>query len=132
MAEAKSIEPGDPWDAILSRLKLRVSLLQAVAIKADDITAEAQSHWEECIGYIKHIQSTHSIGEPVDDSFSVKVQRKLASTVPPRPIVQTSFDEAISFLVHLSENAKEAYYALNCTRTSSSIVRPQAGRKGRR
>ena len=49
----------------------------------------------------------------VEASFSIKIQRRLASTVPPRPIVNISFDEAIEQLTGLCQNGKDAYRILD-------------------
>ena len=43
------------------------------------------------------IQSTHHLGVEVMEAFSTKLQRRLASTVPPRPMVTVSMDEVWTF-----------------------------------
>jgi hypothetical protein len=39
------------------------------------------------------------------EAFSLKIQRKLASTVPPRPMVQIPSDDALAHLERLCQDA---------------------------
>lgn len=50
--------------------------------------------WKELLDFSTQLKSTKSLGKPVPSSFSIKVQRKLASTVPPRPIVEVGPEAA--------------------------------------
>lgn len=49
------------------------------------------------------------MGLPVENAFSVKLQRKLASTTPPRPLNVISFDDALSALRKLDDDLSEAF-----------------------
>jgi hypothetical protein len=71
--------------------------------------------WEEAIALLPQIISTHALGKPVEDAFSTKLQRKLASTMPPRPIVQLKFDDAFSHLSRLFKDGREVIGVLNYT-----------------
>jgi len=51
---------------------------------------------------------THQLGKAVPGSFSTKIQRRLASTVPPRPIVEVDFREALEKLKQLCLDCEEA------------------------
>jgi hypothetical protein len=62
-------------------------------------------------------------GSPVPDSFSAKLQRKLASTAPPRPIVQLSFEDAWGHMTRLFKDALEAVDVLNYTNSLCLTVR---------
>ena len=44
--------------------------------------------------------------------FSAKIQRRLASNIPPRPIVDVSFDDSYEYLNQLCQNEKEVYRVL--------------------
>jgi hypothetical protein len=71
--------------------------------------------WKEGISILSLLKETHHLGKPVDDSFSAKLQRKLASTVPPRPIVQLSFEDAFGHLSRLFKDGLEVIGVLDYT-----------------
>ncbi|KAI8959493.1 Mak10-domain-containing protein [Daldinia sp. FL1419] len=78
------------------RLELRVAFLRAI-----DLSGLRKSNpdslkmpWVQMKGLLEHIKKQHSLGKPVPEAFSTKLQRRLASTMPPRPMVQPSFEES--------------------------------------
>jgi hypothetical protein len=75
----------------------------------------ARKPWLECLNLLPGIKSSHDLGRPVDDAFSAKLQRKLASTMPPRPIVQLKFDDAFEHLSRLFKDGAELIDVLNYT-----------------
>ena len=54
------------------------------------------------------VKATHQLGKPVAGAFSTKMQRRLASTVPPRPSVELDFKDALDLLEHLCVDCEEA------------------------
>lgn len=54
-------------------------------------------------------------GKPIPDSFTLKIQRKLASTIPPRPMVTISNKVAIDFLRRLLKDAIDMHEILDYT-----------------
>lgn len=68
-------------------------------------------------------QKSHRLGKEVREAFSTKLQRRLASTVPPRPMVTVSMDQAWSFwhsmladcknvfAVHLAQHSQDLFTA---------------------
>lgn len=97
--------------ALISRIELRACILAAVDVKhAMDI--ERAREWERCIGLLSALKQTRRFGKPVKNSFSVKMQRKLASTVPPRPIVDVTFDNALDLLDRICGCGRDAYRIL--------------------
>lgn len=99
-------------DALIGRLQFRKAILSAVSI---DVIADRQraTSWTRCMEMLPTIKQSTIHGVPVHKSFSVKIQRRLASSVPPRPIVSISFDDAYTFLCRLCQHAKEAYGVLD-------------------
>ncbi|KAL9104451.1 MAG: hypothetical protein Q9163_000603 [Psora crenata] len=100
--------------ALHSRLCLRQSLLHATNI--DDITDKQKDRyhfWDRCLPLISQVTKTNTLAVDIGDSYSIKIQRRLASTTPPRPIVQVSFSEAINFLERMCQGGRDAYRALN-------------------
>ncbi|KAI9840780.1 MAG: hypothetical protein M1837_001310 [Sclerophora amabilis] len=89
------------------RLNFRRKFLLVVAAKLEDVKTLSASRWEDCANILPTIKESHRCGRVVEDSFSVRIQRKLASTVPPRPIVHLDFDDAIEHLVKLCQDGKD-------------------------
>ncbi|TKA80009.1 hypothetical protein B0A49_00708 [Cryomyces minteri] len=52
---------------------------------------------------------THNLGRPVKEAFSEKIQRRLATTVPPRPMAEMSFRDAVT---KLEKMLQDIYAAL--------------------
>ena len=102
--------------ALSSRLQLRHIFLAAVEcpqlIKQPEL---ARTPWTEGTALLPGINSSHNLSRPVEEAFSAKLQRKLASTIPPRPIVQPRFDEAFGHLERLFRDGEELINVLNFT-----------------
>jgi hypothetical protein len=95
-------------DALRSRLEFRAKFLRIVEVAASRTAPEVKELWTELQSSLPQLKSSVHLGKPVLDSFSVKVQRKLASTVPPRPIVNVSQDRAFEHLERLCRDASVA------------------------
>ena len=80
-------------EGIDARLKLRVALLD--------------EDWRHALSVLKAVEDSHSLGRDVPEAVSVKLQRQLASTMPPRPIIQLSFEESMGHLTRLAQDALE-------------------------
>ncbi|KAI9716513.1 MAG: hypothetical protein M1812_005244 [Candelaria pacifica] len=99
--------------ALASRLNFRKSFLEGVAKDLDVIDDSSTQTWQHCASLLPLIQQSKRLGKPVGESFSGKLQRKLASTVPPRPIVTTSFEEAFEVLKRLCQDASDVVQVLD-------------------
>jgi hypothetical protein len=64
--------------------------------------------WQELPEMLYNIRTTHALGQPVTESFSPKIQRRLASTVPPKPMVELSFEDASTKLEQICKDCQEA------------------------
>lgn len=106
----------DLLDALEARVHFRDVFLSATEcpqhIKKPDL---ARAPWEEGLSLLRLIKESHSLGKAVEEAFSAKLQRKLASTNPPRPIVQLSFDDAYDHLSRLFEDGQDVIDVLNYT-----------------
>jgi N-alpha-acetyltransferase 35, NatC auxiliary subunit len=78
--------PDDIREALEQRVLFRRAYLAALA---DDATA-----WPTLLPMLNVINGTHGLGKPITDAFSDKVQRQLATSTPPRPMLQISWDNA--------------------------------------
>lgn len=65
-------------------------------------------HWQNTAALLPALSDTHKLAKPVPDSFSEKIQRRLASTVPPKPMVELSFEDAFAKLTQMCKDCEEA------------------------
>src|SRR2546423_663969 len=86
--------------ALKSRLLFRKQFLAELAKERKE-RLDQKSNWDACIALLSTIGITRNLGKAVPAAFSTTVQRKLASTVPPRPMVITPFEEAFTILSRL-------------------------------
>ncbi|TVY62254.1 N-alpha-acetyltransferase 35 NatC auxiliary subunit [Lachnellula suecica] len=99
---ASNTIPHEVKDALEFRLGFRASFLETVdAASSRTSPDEIKSLWTDLLTLVPNLKQSIKLGKPVPASFSVKLQRKLASTVPPRPIVQVSQEDAFSHLERL-------------------------------
>ncbi|KAK1689756.1 Mak10 subunit [Colletotrichum godetiae] len=108
--------PKETIDALNNRLLLRYTFLAAIdhtQYRTDP--ALIRSPWKEALDLLPSIKSTHSLGKPVPEACSAKLQRKLASTMPPRPIVEISFEDAFGHLTKMMSDGLEVVGVLDYT-----------------
>lgn len=91
-------------DAIRCRLVLRRHLLYALD-EEEDLRAKLTKHFTSCSALVPSLTESVSLGKRVPEAFSEKLQRKLASTVPPRPIVKINYEDALAHLKRLCQDA---------------------------
>ena len=109
-------------DALYSRLQFRAKFLRIVDVAVSRTALGIKEMWTELQSSLPQIIYSAKLGKPVPDSFSVKVQRKLASTVPPRPIVEVSQDRAFEHLERLCRDAAVAVDVLEYHGSHSLFV----------
>jgi len=111
LADTEDIEPLIK-KSLECRLKFRLHFLRTVEA-ADSRTSESPKQlWLELLAFIPDLKSSLPFGKSFPSSFSVKIQRKLASTVPPRPIVEVSQEAAFEHLERLCLDASVAVEVL--------------------
>ncbi|KJZ75053.1 hypothetical protein HIM_05539 [Hirsutella minnesotensis 3608] len=116
LASCKNSIGEEVTEALISRLALRRSFLAAAECPQHMKEPEkAQKPWREGRDLIAKIGSTHDLARPVADAFSAKLQRKLASTMPPRPIVELAFQDAFRHLSRLFEDGADVIRVLDYT-----------------
>lgn len=107
-----------------ARLELRRIFLDAAeSPESKRDFAKAQAPWLEAAEVLPVIQKTHALAKDVDEAFSAKLQRKLASTMPPRPIVKLDFKAAFGHLSRMFEDGREVVNVLNYTDSQCLLVR---------
>ena len=83
-------------NAIEKRLSLHEELLAALEGDTAWSRDRRATGFRSCLSFLKAIRATTALGQRVPDAFSSKIQRRLASSVPPRPVVSLDIDEALA------------------------------------
>jgi N-alpha-acetyltransferase 35, NatC auxiliary subunit len=111
--------PPDMRKAIETRLLFRRSILKALEENTGPLKRRTKSSLL-CIPLLQDIRDTSHLGIPVNESFSTKIQRSLASSVPPRPMVRINFSDALSHFETLCNDAADIDQILT-TQTSEDL-----------
>ncbi len=93
--------------ACLHRLRFRRSFLLALTMSACSKLKESGEIWEGALQLFEHVVQTTSAGTPVPESFSVKIYRKLASAVPPKPLINLETSTAFTHLRRLCQDGRD-------------------------
>ena len=108
--------------AIVARLMLRQQILRAMELELILDKDNRIQLWKKCTDLLPEIRQTQRLGTPVKEAFSVKTQRKLTSSVPPRPMVEITFEDAHEFLSNLCRDAADVYHVLDYHGCSNLLV----------
>jgi len=117
--------PSEVAEALNARLMLRDAFLRAVVASEDTADHSGiREAWTRANEALARFKSTTSVPvTKVAESFSIKIQQKLASTMPPRPIVKLSFTEATGHLTRLLEDGLKAVDITDYSDPHSLLVR---------
>ncbi|KAL9106915.1 MAG: hypothetical protein Q9227_008101 [Pyrenula ochraceoflavens] len=95
------------------RLIFRQEFLSALQKDMSISDYKNTSSYTGVISMLEQISQTHEIGSAVPGSFSLKLQRTMASSVPPRPMVNIPFSDARFFLQRLCQDAVDLIQVIN-------------------
>lgn len=109
-------------EAVRRRLLLRQTILQAIQRPVDAQSKTASKYWSLCETLIGDIQETSSFGNEPDGAVSPKLQRKLASTAPPRPVNTLNTDLAFPVAKQLYKDCREIVTILQAQSTADLMV----------
>lgn len=112
----------DVKDALLSRLEFRTQFLKTTELAGSRTSPEIKGLWTDLLALSLKLKSSAHLGTEFSSSFSVKIQRKLASTVPPRPIVHVSQEAAFSHLENLCKDGSAVVDVLRYYDSQSLLV----------
>jgi len=112
----------DVKKALGCRLRFRARFLKIVEIAESRTSTNIKDLWIDLLNALPGLKSSTGLGKAVPSSFSVKIQRKLASTVPPRPIVQVSQEAAFDHLERLCRDASVVVEVLKYYDSHSLMV----------
>lgn len=93
--------------AFLDRLLFRRKFLSFLSTDTAVMEPKSTEYLQSTLDHIDLIHSSIALGKPVEEAFSDKIQRRLASTVPPRPIIRINPDDAISYLKRICQDAMD-------------------------
>lgn len=106
---------GKVKQAFMDRLLFRRKFLSFLSVDTAVMEPKTTEYLQSSLDQIDLIHSSITLGKPVEEAFSDKIQRRLASTVPPRPIIKISPDDAISYLRRICQDAMDLQGFLNYT-----------------
>jgi hypothetical protein len=109
-------------DALICRLKFRAKFLATAEMAQSRTSPELKQLWIDLLAFPPTLESSAHLGKPCPSAFSVKVQRKLASTVPPRPIVQVSQEAAFDHLKNMCRDGSVVVEVLTYYDSQSLLV----------
>ncbi|XDG02792.1 hypothetical protein ABKA04_002407 [Annulohypoxylon sp. FPYF3050] len=115
--------PKEVSAALELRLELRIAFLRAIDLASlrRNNPDSLKMPWTQMSGLIEHIKRQHELGKPVPEAFSTKLQRRLASTMPPRPMVQPSFEESYGHFKRLFQDGVDIMDVLKYTEPQSLL-----------
>lgn len=115
--------PPELSQALDCRLEVRTALLRALELADRRSNPESlKLPWKQLQGVWGNVYKSHKYGVPVPEAFSTKVQRRLASTLPPRPIVHLKFEETHEHFKRLAADSIEAIDVLKYSDSQSLLV----------
>ena len=109
-------------EAIISRLKVQYCFLDAVQDTLESILEAGKPLWEKLLDQLQPVQDSHKLGKSIPGTISSKLQRRIASSVPPRPVVELSFPSAIEFMKRLCKNGSLLGEITKCDDLSALVV----------
>lgn len=109
-------------DAIHCRLVFRHDFLSALDQDIEVLNTRSTTNFEACLSQLGPLKESISLGKPMPEAFSLKIQRKLASTIPPRPMVHLSSDDALAHLNRLCQDAIDMQQMLDYSGPSNFKV----------
>ncbi|KAL1873072.1 hypothetical protein VTK73DRAFT_1169 [Phialemonium thermophilum] len=112
----------DVAQALDFRLELRLAFLRAIELSHLRTSPPSlETPWVQMKAVLESIKDSHHLATPVPASFSAKIQRRLASTMPPRPIVELSFEEAHSNFERLCVDGLDVIKVLDFSDSQSLL-----------
>ncbi|KAM3423857.1 hypothetical protein BST61_g1254 [Cercospora zeina] len=93
--------------ALIQRLEIRYHLL--CSLERIPESAAAVSYWTRLREQINQATSNHALAKALPHAFSHKVQRHLASSTPPRPMPEMTWEEAQHKWIRLCDDILAAY-----------------------
>ncbi|KKZ64641.1 hypothetical protein EMCG_09449 [[Emmonsia] crescens] len=100
-------------EALVHRLLFRRELLSGLDMDTMPAKERSPQPFLAALRQIRLIEKSMPLGKPVPEAFSLKIQRRLASTVPPRPMVHVSAADAIAYMTRFCQDAVDVQQILD-------------------
>jgi hypothetical protein len=110
------------FEALECRLLHRKAFFRDLSREIEEWVSGVPSEWDSSLELLAKVEKSHPLGKPVSEAFSTSVQRKLASQVPPRPMVEISFKDATSSLKKLCIEGKDVLKILKYQGSTNLVV----------
>ena len=88
--------------ALVARLEFRRALLTTLVTNGD------AEDWQSVRDATSYLKTSHDLGTPTEAAFSSKIQRRLSSSTPPRPMLVIAWDDAMKRFDHICADTIEA------------------------
>ena len=98
--------------ALKNRLLLARAMLADFSKDWDSYHSGAKPGWTDTLRYLDEVEKSHELGKDASGAWSISVLRKLASSVPPRPLVNLSFGDAVATLRQLCTDTQDIFKIL--------------------
>lgn len=117
--------------ALEARLQLRLKHLRAKVASQDTSNIRGiKTAWSEAISALGNLRGCLDVpSTQVEESFDARIQQKLASTMPPRPIVNLSREDALGHLGRMFEDNLQATDVVEYSDPESLLVMPSTSSK---
>ncbi|KAF8245835.1 Mak10-domain-containing protein [Wilcoxina mikolae CBS 423.85] len=122
LSENKASFSAEIHTALRNRLLLRKALLIDFSKEGESYHNGAKPGWTESLGLIAEVEKDHVLGKDVPNAWSLSVQRKLASSVPPRPLVELPFVEATTTLKQLCTETRDIFKILDYAGATNTMT----------
>ena len=108
--------------ALLVRIEARSSFLELLQ-SSSTCERPTAARINRCISLLNEIEATTDLGRPVAaEAFTPKTQRKLASSVPPRPMVAIGRAKAFPFFRDLISDTFTAFHLLDVSFSADLLI----------
>lgn len=107
--------------ALQARLQLRHLIMYGTELE-NCMRRENTQPWHLCLDMIPKIESTHQLSTHVPGAYGKMSQATLAPNMPPRDLVEGSFEEALTKFAALCRGFEYIYFILNFTTQSNMLV----------
>jgi N-alpha-acetyltransferase 35, NatC auxiliary subunit len=114
--------PKNLKDALRCRVELRLHLLEMFESNTP-LEVEGMPELAQGLLMLEMIGRTRGLGRPTSTaSFTIKIQRRLASSAPPRPMIVVDPDTALGFSRQLMKDTTSAFQVLDITSSQDLLT----------
>ncbi|OJD12407.1 hypothetical protein AJ78_06998 [Emergomyces pasteurianus Ep9510] len=99
-------------EALVHRLLFRREFLSGLDMDTLPAKERSTEPFLAALRQVRLIEKSMPLGKPVAEAFSLKIQRRLASTVPPRPMVHVNAADSISHMTRFCQDAVDVQQIL--------------------